>query len=75
MTLRPLLFACLPLAAGPALAQTAEFDCVVEPAQVLEIGSSTTGLLSELLVGRGAHVARGQVLARLIPACRPPPWP
>lgn len=65
MILRPLLFACLPLAAGPTLARTVEFDCVVEPAQVLEIGSSTTGLLAEVLVERGSHVSRGQVLARL----------
>lgn len=65
MTLRPLLLACLTLTAAPGLAQDVAFDCVVEPAQVLEIGSSTTGLLVEMLVARGAHVTRGQVLARL----------
>lgn len=61
--LRLLLVAGLPLAVQPSHAAT--FDCVVEPAQVLEVGSSTTGLLAEVLVERGAHVTRGQVLARL----------
>ncbi|NGP18562.1 biotin/lipoyl-binding protein [Devosia chinhatensis] len=40
-------------------------DCVTEPAQRVEIGSTVTGLLSEALVGRGDKVAKGEVLARL----------
>jgi RND family efflux transporter MFP subunit len=53
------------LAVAPALAEDATIDCVSEPAQRVEIGSTVTGLLSEALVGRGDRVQRGDVLARL----------
>lgn len=41
------------------------FDCVITPSQSLELGSPVSGQLAEVLVDRGAAVARGQVLARL----------
>lgn len=52
---------------GPARAQTApdSFDCLMDPAQVVEVGSPVTGVVDGVLVGRGDAVEEGQVLARL----------
>ncbi|MEL7301266.1 MAG: efflux RND transporter periplasmic adaptor subunit [Pseudomonadota bacterium] len=41
------------------------FDCVIEPALVVEIASASGGLIRELNVSRGDLISRGQVLARL----------
>jgi len=41
------------------------FTCLIEPKMVLKIGSPVPGLLSEVLVDRGAIVKKGDVLARL----------
>ena len=41
------------------------FDCVLEPAQLVRVGSSTAGIIDEVMVERGDFVERGQVLARL----------
>ena len=43
----------------------ASFDCLIEPAQAVELGSSVVGLLEKVHVRRGDRVARGQVLATL----------
>lgn len=48
-----------------AAAQDATFDCLMDPASVIEIGSPVAGLLDEVLVKRGDEVAKGQLLARL----------
>lgn len=48
-----------------ARAEDLTLDCVAEPAQRVAIGSIVTGLLSEVHVGRGDRVKRGDVLARL----------
>ena len=42
-----------------------EMDCLVEPHLVASVGSPVDGTLREVLVDRGAIVAKGQVLARL----------
>ncbi len=47
----------------PALAET--FDCIMEPAQKVKIGSSVTGILAEVKVERGDEVKAGQIVARL----------
>lgn len=54
------LLATLPL---PAQADT--FDCLIEPAQMVELASPATGLLEAVMVKRGDRVAKGQVLATL----------
>lgn len=41
------------------------YDCLMEPTEVVELGSSVPGLLDQVLVSRGASVQRGQVVARL----------
>lgn len=51
-------------AAASACAQAAH-DCLIEPAQTVEVGSPGSGLLEKVLVRRGDRVAQGQVLAVL----------
>ena len=56
------------LAGGQAAAQTPSagpLDCVIEPRALIHVGSKVDGILSEIAVGRGARVKKGQVLARL----------
>lgn len=55
-----LLF-CIQASSGVAEA----FDCLMDPAEVIELGSPVTGLLDALMVGRGDEVAAGQIVARL----------
>jgi RND family efflux transporter MFP subunit len=46
-------------------ARAATFDCVMEPAQKVKIGSSVTGVLKSVLVARGDTVEAGQEIAKL----------
>lgn len=46
-------------------AGAAEFDCIIEPRQVLEIRSPLEGLVETMKVDRGDLVSKGQVLAEL----------
>ncbi len=41
------------------------FDCVIDPAVVVKVGSQLPGLLSEVLIERGDKVKKGQIIARL----------
>ena len=50
--------------AGAAFAE-AEYDCVMDPAEIVNVGSPVSGLLDEVLVRRGQRVAKGDVIARL----------
>jgi len=43
----------------------AEFDCLIQPKMVLKLGTPVPGLISEVLVDRGAMVKKGDVVARL----------
>lgn len=59
---------CLALGAllpAGALAQAAAHDCLIEPAQTVEVGSPASGMLDKVLVRRGDKVTKGQVLAAL----------
>ncbi len=49
--------------AAPAFA--AGFDCLIEPAQTVEVASPVTGLLDKVNVKRGDRVVKGQVVAVL----------
>ncbi len=56
------------LAVGLALSRPAyaqEFDCVIEPAIVVELASPVGGLIGEIDVSRGDAVSKGQQIARL----------
>ena len=58
---------CLVLASAemrPAKAAV-RFDCVIEPSQLVKIGSPVTGILEAVPVRRGERVKQGQILAQL----------
>ena len=60
------IFAALTLVLMATQAQAnREFDCLIEPAQMVDIGSPVVGLLSKVNVRRGDRVTKGQVLAEL----------
>lgn len=46
-------------------ASAAEFDCVIDPRQVVEIRSTVEGLIERINVRRGDYVRKGQVLVVL----------
>lgn len=46
-------------------AGAAEFDCVLEPRQTVELRSPATGLIERILVERGQFVRAGQVVVEL----------
>jgi RND family efflux transporter MFP subunit len=45
--------------------QAPAFDCLIQPKFVLKLGTPVPGLLSDVLVDRGAVVKKGDVVARL----------
>jgi RND family efflux transporter MFP subunit len=51
----------------PATAKAAppSFDCVIDPSEVVKLGSPITGVLAEVKVNRGDVVTRGQPVAAL----------
>ena len=54
---------CIALVAVSAAG--AEFDCVVDPRQVVEIRSPVEGLIDKITVDRGDFVTQGQILVQL----------
>ncbi|HET7329336.1 efflux RND transporter periplasmic adaptor subunit [Dyella sp.] len=52
---------------APAISQAANdaYECLIEPAQMVELGAPVSGLIDKVLVKRGDRVSRGQVLASL----------
>jgi RND family efflux transporter MFP subunit len=63
LALRWLMGSLACLSSASALA--GEFDCMIEPAQIVEIRSPVVGLLQQVQVRRGDIVQRGQVLATI----------
>ncbi|MEE8416579.1 MAG: efflux RND transporter periplasmic adaptor subunit [Desulfobacterales bacterium] len=53
-----------PVASVLAL-QNYSFDGLIEPSEVVKVGSQVSSLLAEIIVERGDRVKKGQVLARL----------
>ncbi|MEP9378769.1 efflux RND transporter periplasmic adaptor subunit [Aquabacter sp. CN5-332] len=50
----------------PAAAQEPRgYDCVIDPSEVLKIGSPVTGILADVTIARGDKVTAGQPLAQL----------
>ena len=49
----------------PGAAVAGSFDCLIEPAQTIEVTSPVTGLLESVQAKRGDRVIKGQVLAVL----------
>jgi len=54
---------CAAFATGGASA--ADFDCVIDPRQVVEVRSPVEGLIEKISVDRGDFVTKGQVLVQL----------
>jgi RND family efflux transporter MFP subunit len=55
----------LPLFALAAAARAAQFDCIIEPRQVVEVRTPVEGLIERITVDRGDFVTKGQVLVQL----------
>ncbi|HEY8879870.1 MAG TPA: efflux RND transporter periplasmic adaptor subunit [Roseateles sp.] len=55
--------ALLALASMPAAAQ--DYDCMIEPAQTVEIRSPVVGILERVHAGRGEPIRQGQVLVSI----------
>lgn len=53
------------MAAGAAPALGADFDCLIEPRQVLELRAPIEGLIDRVMVERGDFVRKGQDLVML----------
>ena len=53
--------AAIPSSPSPATSP-AGYDCLIEPAQTVELGTPVTGMVEKVLVQRGDRVKRGQVL-------------
>lgn len=49
----------------PIFANTVNFACMVQPAQIVEIRSPVTGTLQQLNVKAGSPIKKGQVLAQI----------
>ncbi len=62
---RSLTMLAMMLGTAPAFAAGPSFDCVIDPSEVVKLGSPITGVLAEVLVQRGDAVSRGQPVARL----------
>lgn len=63
--LLPLLVASSAGAVEAPKGQAAPFDCLIQPKMVLKLGTPVPGLLSDVLVDRGAVVKKGEIVARL----------
>ena len=55
----------LAAALAPCAAVAGTLECLIEPAQVVEVRSQTEGLIDRINVQRGDFVKRGQVLVEL----------
>ena len=53
------------LVPAAAMADGPSFDCVIDPSEVVKLGSPITGVLAEVKVNRGDVVTRGQPVASL----------
>jgi len=53
------------LQAGEVLVENNRFDCVIEPSEIVSLGSSASGVLVEVNVKRGERVTKGQLVARI----------
>jgi len=62
---RALAVAALAAAAAAGAAAAPEFDCLIEPAQVVELRSPVVGLLQQVHAKRGDSIRQGQVLATI----------
>ncbi|BBO70918.1 hypothetical protein DSCA_48480 [Desulfosarcina alkanivorans] len=53
------------LSATPAWSETAEYDGLIEPCEVVEIGAPAEGIVARVMVERSSLIKQGQVLVEL----------
>jgi membrane fusion protein, multidrug efflux system len=53
------------ICAATPLAAQGQYDCLIDPSLVIELGSAEVGVIEQVLVDRGDRVAAGQVIATL----------
>lgn len=63
--IRFLSLSCFVLACMQARAAPAEFDCMIEPAQTVELRSPVAGILQQVHARRGQPVRKGDVLVTI----------
>jgi len=63
LLIAPMLLAFAKLAVSET--PSGEYECILEPHITVNIGSPSDGVLEKVLVDRGDHVSKGQLLARL----------
>lgn len=52
--------------AGPAIAEDyPAVDCIIQPSQVVDLGSPVAGVIEKVLVDRSDYVRKGQPVARI----------
>ena len=61
----PFALLVVALTSCSAISNAAEFDCVLEPRQIVDIRSPAAGLIERVTVDRGQSVRAGQVLVSL----------
>lgn len=64
------ILATVALCAAASVSQAAglseeAFDCVMDPADIIEVGAPVAGLLEDVTVRRGVPVTEGQIIARM----------
>ncbi|MFK2904915.1 efflux RND transporter periplasmic adaptor subunit [Dyella ginsengisoli] len=59
------LIGALSLACAQSLHATSSYDCLIEPAETVELGTAVGGVLDHVYVKRGDRVKQGQLLAAL----------
>lgn len=42
------------------------YNCIMDPAQIIQLSANNSGVLSEVIVARGDTVSRGQAVARMV---------
>lgn len=68
MNNRDFLFGLALLVAAQLVAEAADFDCVIEPRQVVELRTASPGIIVSIKANRGEKVATGSVLVEIDPA-------
>lgn len=63
MTISAAVIACL--VNNHALAQSNDYECLIQPASIIKLSSPISGVISRITVDRGDAIKKGQTLVRL----------
>jgi RND family efflux transporter MFP subunit len=62
---RSLAFTCIAVAAAAPVAHAQALDCMIQPHQIVQIGSPVPGVIESIAVERGDRVSLGQPIVQL----------